>query len=152
MAARPGSAYLGTFAAALALCATICTTSVQADDQDVVDYRRHIMKTLGEQTAVLGMMIREEVPSEDFATHVRVLAVAATTARKAFEPNVAGGDAKPDVWAHWPDFSDRLDQLVAATEALAKTAQEGGMAAAAPKLQSALNCKSCHEVYRVPKK
>ena len=76
----------------------------------------------------------------------------AATAKKAFEPNVPGGDAKPEVWANWKDFSKRLDDLTAATAELAKTAKAGGIAAAGPKVQDALTCKGCHDVYREKKK
>ena len=126
--------------------------TAHADDQDVIDYRKHVMKTMGEEAAVLGMMLQKKVPATDFATHVEILATTAATAKKAFEPKVAGGDAKPEVWAQWPDFAKRLDALTAATDELAKTAKTGGIAAAGPKVQSSLTCKGCHDNYRVPKK
>jgi cytochrome c556 len=142
-----------TMASGLAIViALTASPSVHADDQDVIDYRRHIMKTMGEEAAIVGMMMQHKVPAADFATHVQALATAAATAKKAFEPKVPGGDSKPDVWAQWPDFAKRLDALVADTDGLAKTAKEGGMAAAGPKVQTALTCKGCHDDYRVPKK
>lgn len=128
------------------------STAVQAEDQDVVDYRRHIMKTLGEQAAIIGMILQRKAPADDFATHVQILAVTAATAKTAFEPKVAGGDAKPEVWAQWPDFAKRLDALAAATNDLAIIAKTGGVAAAGAKVEAALTCKGCHDTYRVPKK
>lgn len=136
----------------LALALFALTATAHADEQDSIDYRKHIMKSLGEEAAVLGMMMQQKIPATDFATHAQALAATASTAKKAFEPKVAGGDSKPEVWAQWPDFSKRLDELVAATEDLAKTAKDGGMAAAGPKMKTALTCKSCHDTYRVPKK
>jgi cytochrome c556 len=121
-----------------------------ADDQDVIDYRTHIMKTMGQQVAIIGMILEQRAPADEFATHVQVLAVTAATAKKAFEPEVPGGDAKPDVWAQWPDFAERLDTLAAATAELASIAKDGGLEAAAPKLKAALTCKGCHDEYRVP--
>lgn len=123
-----------------------------ADDQDVVDYRRHVMKTMGEEVASMRMIIEHKGPAESFAAHARVLAITATMAKKAFEPKVSGGDAKPEVWANWADFAKRLDTLVSATDELAKVAQAGGLAAAAPKIDDALSCKSCHDRYRVARK
>jgi cytochrome c556 len=133
------------------LLAIVASASAFADDQDTIDYRRHIMKTMGEQTAILGMMMENKVPAADFATHAQVLAVTAATAKAAFEPEVAGGKAKPEVWSKWADFEQRMDALVAATADLAKTAKTGGMAAAAPKTKDALTCKGCHDTYRQPK-
>lgn len=123
-----------------------------ADDQDVIDYRRHVMKTMGEEVASLRMIIDRKAPAESFAAHARVLAITATMAKKAFEPKVSGGDAKPEVWANWADFARRLDTLVSATDDLAKLAQSGGVAAAGPKFDDALSCKGCHDRYRIARK
>jgi len=133
------------------LASTVAPVS-HADDEDTVDYRQHVMSTLGEQVAILGMMLEKKVPADDFAIHAEALALAATTAKFAFEPEVEGGAAKPEVWSAWDDFEKRMDVLVAGTAELAKIAKTGGMAAAGPKMQTALTCKGCHDTYRVPKR
>ena len=138
----------------LAVIAAAPLASFAGDDQDqeTIDYRKHAMRTMGEQVAAMGQMVQGKVPSDNFAVHAQVLAIAAATAKKAFEPKVPGGEAKPDVWAKWDDFSKRLDALTAATADLAATAKSGGMAAAQPKMQAALTCKGCHDLYREAKK
>ena len=128
------------------------TLPSRADDQDVIDYRTHVMKTLGEQTDAIGMILENKAPPDNFATHLKVLAVTATQAKKAFEPKVPGGNAKPEVWANWADFSKRLDELVATTSDLAAAAQHDSVAVVGGKLKSTLKCKSCHETYRTPLK
>lgn len=136
------------FALTVLAAAAILPGIAFADDQDVVDYRQHAMKTLGEQVAAMGMMAQNKIPGDNFAVHAEILANAAATAKSAFTPKVAGGKAKPEVWAKWDDFAKRLDALAASAADLAKTAQQGGMAAAAPKMQAALaTCKSCHDTY-----
>jgi cytochrome c556 len=134
------------------IVAATAPTLARADDQDVIDYRAHIMKTLEEQAAAINQILQQKAPAENFAVHVQVLAITAATAKKAFEPKVLGGEAKADVWTHWTDFARRLDDLTAATADLASTAKAGGVAAAAPKVQTALTCKSCHDIYSVEKK
>jgi cytochrome c556 len=134
----------------LILATIFLATAVHADDEDVIDYRTHVMKTMGEQVAIIGMMLEGKIPADDFAKHVQVLAITAGTAKPAFEPDVPGGDARPAVWEEWPDFAERLDSLVAATAELAETAKDGGMEAAGPKVKEALSCKGCHDKYRVP--
>lgn len=124
----------------------------RADDQDVIDYRQHIMKTMGEQMGAIGMILQNKVPPDNLALHLKVLAVTATQAKSAFEPKVPGGDAKPGVWTDWQDFSKRLDELVAATADLAASAQHDSVAQIGAKLASTLKCKGCHDTYRVPKK
>jgi len=134
------------FAGLLGVSATVC-----ADDQDVIDYRKHVMKTLGEQLAAVHMILDKKAPQDAFATDLKVIATVATQAKSAFEPKVAGGNSKPEVWSNWPDFAKRLDALTAATASLAKAAQDGGPAAAGSKLDT-LDCKGCHDVYMVPTK
>lgn len=125
--------------------------AASADDQDVVDYRLHIMRTMKEEVAAINLILKNKAPADSFATHVKVLAVTAQTAKKAFEAEVAGTHAKPEIWTNWSDFAKRLDELQASTAELAKAAETGGVAVAGPKVEAALTCKSCHDVYRVPK-
>ncbi len=142
------------FAAGLAFAAaaTLPAMAQAADPTDVIDYRKHIMKTLGEQSASLGMIVQQKAPAENFVLHAQTLALVAGMALKAFEPDVTGGEAKPEVWSKWDDFSKRMNEFAAGTAALAKVAQEGGMAAAQPLMKDALTCKGCHDVFREKKK
>lgn len=136
-------------AVAISAVVTLLTMSsaYAFDDQDVIDYRRHIMTALGEQAALIEMMVQKKAPATDFAIHAKALAVTAGQARKAFEPKVEGGNSQPAVWQNWADFSKRLDAMTNATAALAKAAADGGIAAAGPKVQAALDCNGCHDVY-----
>lgn len=137
--------------AGIALVGTLLPISGFADDQDVRDYRSHIMKTLGEQFAALNQISKGKAPAGDVATQAEVLRITAGAAKIAFEPKVQGGEAKPEVWDKWDDFAKRLDEMAAAAADVAKTAKSGGVAAVTPKLGS-LGCKGCHDVYRVAKK
>jgi cytochrome c556 len=147
-AARRQAAFAGAALAAM----TLLPARALADDQDVIDYRQHAMTTMGEQVAAMALMAQNKVPGDNFAVHARILANVAAMAKSAFAPKVLGGKAKPEVWANWDDFAKRLDALAASTADLATAAQQGGIAAAAPKMQAALTCKSCHDTYRDSKK
>ena len=144
---------LSQFAACLAVAAfAVLPLAAQASDPtDIIDYRKHVMKTLGEQSAAMQATLQGKAPAENFVLHTQVLAITAATALKAFEEKVEGGGSKPDVWAKWPDFEKRMKEFAANTADLAKTAQAGGAAAAQPKLQTALTCKGCHDIYREKK-
>jgi cytochrome c556 len=137
--------------AGIAFVGTLLPISSFADDQDVKDYRSHIMKTLGEQFAALNQISKGKAPAGDVAAHAEILSITAGLAKVAFTPKVPGGEAKPEVWDKWPDFSKRLDEMVVAANDLAKSAKQGGVAAVTPKLSS-LSCKGCHDDYRVAKK
>jgi cytochrome c556 len=144
---------LGHIAAGVALiAATMLTGAARADNQDIIDYRQHIMKTLGEQAQSLALVAQGKAPAENAVIHAKILAVTAATAEKAFTAKVPGGEAKADVWAKWDDFSKKMKELAANTADLAKTAEAGGLDAVKPKLATALTCKGCHEVYREQKK
>lgn len=140
----------------LALAVLVTPVAAQADDQDIMNYRKQVMKTLGEQAAAMNMTLQGKAPADQFVSHVKTLHLAATQAKKAFEPKVVGdgstGSAKAEVWANWADFSKRMDEQVAKLAALEKAAVEGGAAKAGPMIQTSLDCRGCHETYRVPKK
>jgi len=138
----------------LALAVLCGPVAAQADDQDTMNYRKQVMRTMSEQAAMMNMSLQGKAPAEAFATHVKTLHLAATQALKSFEPNVPGaegGEAKPDVWAQWDDFSKRMNELVTNLAALDKAAAEGGAAQAGPMIQSAMTCRGCHDTYRIPK-
>ncbi len=84
--------------AGIAFVGTLLPISSFADDQDVRDYRSHIMKTLGEQFAALNQITKGKAPAADVATQAEVLRITAGAAKIAFEPKVQGGEAKPEVW------------------------------------------------------
>jgi len=139
-------------AVGFALVATFAPACVQADDKDVIDDREHLMKTLTEQSAALGEILSGAIPDDNFVAHLDAIALTASIALKAFEPKVLGGEAKPDVWSNWPDFSKRMNEFAQKSADTAKVAREQGKDAAMASLVDMLDCKSCHEDYRVEKK
>lgn len=121
-----------------------------ASDEDAIAYRQHIMHSLQEQTAALGKIMSGAVPDDNAVAHMQALALIASTALKSFEPKVPGGDSKPEVWGDWADFSRRMEDFARLTAKMSQAAQEGGKDAGLSHAIEALNCKSCHDVYRKP--
>ncbi|HEY6483970.1 MAG TPA: cytochrome c [Steroidobacteraceae bacterium] len=134
------------------LLLTPILTTAAVDGQDVIDYRQHIMKTLNEQAAAIGQILSMVIPDDNVVAHLDAIALTASTALKAFEPKVQGGEAKPDVWTNWADFSKRMNQFVQMSATMAKTAHEQGKDAGLAQVVDALSCKGCHERYRKEKK
>jgi cytochrome c556 len=129
------------------------TLPVLAADQDVVQFREAVMKTLNEQAAALGQIAAGAVPDDNLVTHMDELALAASTALKAFTPKVPGGEARPAVWANWADFSKRMSDFAQQTAAGAKITKDQGKDAALVQLINyADSCKGCHDMYRQEKK
>ena len=128
-------------------CAVFTPSVSRADDQDVIDYRQHIMKTLGEQAMAIDQIVKQKAPPDHLATHVEILAITASTAKKAFEPQVQGGQAQAAVWTNWAEFAQRMDELAANTNELLKATKVGGVTATSLKLASTLTCKGCHDTF-----
>jgi cytochrome c556 len=63
---------------------------------DVIDYRQLIMKQLDAQSDAFGMIVSGQIPPDSQALEAKSIAKADL---KAFEPNVLGGEAKPEVWS-----------------------------------------------------
>jgi cytochrome c556 len=138
-----------------AIAVMLLPAAVQADDsknKDIIDYREHIMKTLNEQSAALGQILSTTVPGDNTSQHLEALALTASLALKSFEPKVPGGEAKPEVWANWADFSKRMNEFAQKTAEMAKISKEKGNDAALQNVVDALSCKACHDVYRAEKK
>lgn len=122
-----------------------------AEDQDVIDYRQRIMRTLDAQVAALGQILSGATPDDQVVSHLEVIALAAAQATKSFEPKVLGGESKPEVWSNWADFSAKLKDFEQKTAEAAKTAREQGKDAALSNILAALSCKQCHDPYRTNK-
>ncbi|HVF18253.1 MAG TPA: cytochrome c [Steroidobacteraceae bacterium] len=128
-----------------------CGTA-HADDEDTIEYRKHVMESLNAQAAILGQIVSGAVPDDNAVQHLDILALLASTAKKSFEAKVPGGDAKPEVWSNWADFSKRMDEFAKKTDEAAKIAHTQGAQAAMSNMLDVLSCKSCHDKYRVEKK
>ena len=123
-----------------------------ADDKDVIDYRQHIMNSLDEQTAALGEILSGAVPDDNVIAHLDAIALTASTALPAFVVKVPGGEALPEVWSNWADFSQRMNEFARKTAAMAKLAHEQGKEAGLASAMDALSCKKCHDNYRREKR
>jgi len=128
------------------------SAGARADNQDVIDYRQYIMNTLNEQAAALGEILSGAIPDDNVVSHMDALALTAATALKAFVPKVPGGEARPEVWSQWDDFSRRMNDFVQQTASMAKIAHTQGKDAALAKVMDALSCKKCHDSYRREKR
>jgi cytochrome c556 len=134
------------------LALTTVLQNAYADDRDVVDYREHVMNTLNEQSEAIGQILSGAVPLDNLAEHLNAIALTASIAVKAFQPKVLGGEAKPDVWANWPDFAKRMNEFARNTAQIAKAAKEPGQGGMNEMIIDALSCKACHDLYRRDKK
>jgi cytochrome c556 len=126
--------------------------AAHAEDQDTIDYREAIMKQLDAEAAAIGMIVSGQVPADSLGPQAKALAYSAKSALKAFEPKVPGGEAKPEVWTKWDDFSKRMQTFAQKAEEMAKVSESGNIQRVTEMVTDAMPCKACHEVYRNKKK
>jgi cytochrome c556 len=138
----------------IAAACVACTlfTPAQANEEDAREYREHIMKSLNAQAAILGQIVSTAVPPDNLQAHMDSIALLASTALAAFEPKAPGGEAKPEVWSQWPDFSKRMKEFAEKTAAAAKLGHTASPEEALSNMLDVMDCKGCHEVYRNEKK
>lgn len=134
--------------AVVAMVTALAASSATAGDKEIIEYREHIMKTLNEQSAALGMMLSMAVPDDNAISHMEAIALAAKIAPNAFEPEAVGGQSKPEVWTNWDDFSKRMNDFAKKTDEMVRVAKANGAATAMGNIIEYLPCKSCHDVYR----
>jgi cytochrome c556 len=134
-----------------AIALAICPVTFAADE-DVIQYREHIMKSLNEHAGALGQMLSGAVPKDNATAHLEAIALIASTALKAFEPKVPGGEAKSQVWSQWDDFAKRMNDFTQRTSQAAQLAKTKGADEALANILDVLTCKSCHDTYRAEHK
>lgn len=119
-----------------------------SDDEDVIEYRQHIMEGMHHQSAILGQIVAYAVPNDNVIEHLEALSLLASTALRSFEEEVHGGESKPEIWSQWDDFSAQMTELAEKTAAATENAKKNGKDAALVNIIDVLTCKGCHEDYR----
>ncbi len=140
--------YLRNIAAAFMLIVIGHSSAAQADDEDVIEYRKHIMQGMHHQSAILGQIVSYAVPNDNVIAHLEALSLLASTALESYKKKVPGGESKPKVWEDWPDFAARMNEFSEKTAAATENAKKNGKDAALSNILDVLTCKGCHDVYR----
>ncbi len=132
----------------LALTLPLVPISAVGQAEDPVLARQLIMQALDDDAEALGMIVARAVPPTKMAEHARNVAKSAKEAYESFKQNAPGGNAKPEIWTNWEDYSKRMEAFVANSEKMAKIAEGGDVNAVTEVMVDAMPCKSCHDVYR----
>ena len=127
----------------------------------IVKERRDAMSELGDHSKLLGKMFKGEIAFD--AAAVRDAAnqfVAHAEQMKDWFPDSEDSryghmsQSKQAVWEQWDDFVEEVDDFLNASQAMQDTAHRSEDEAELRKsfFAAAKGCKSCHKVYRKPKK
>lgn len=124
-------------------------SKVEADA--IIFERQQLMTRLGQNSEMLGKIAAGTAPADKLAATAHAIAEDAKAAQAAFEPHVPGGRAKPEVWANWVDFSQRLKSFSDNSAEMARIADTGNRNGVMEFMLTALPCKECHDLYREKK-
>ena len=144
---------LAALAGAMSFSQAYAAAAPAYEDKDVIEYRERIMKTLQEQTAIIGMMASTAIPADSLPQTAQAIALAAKMAAKSFDQKAPGGEAKPEIWTKYDDFKGRMAKFVEKSQAMSDAAAKGAsLSEVTELLVDALPCKDCHDLYRAEKK
>jgi cytochrome c556 len=122
---------------------------------EAIEYRQALYTLIGGNFGPLGEMLQGHVPYNGAEAQKRAerVALLATIVGEAFPDISKQGHtkAKPEIWGNRADFDQKVQALVADTDALARQLRQDSGNVAAFK-QAAIkvgqDCKACHDKYR----
>jgi cytochrome c556 len=124
----------------------------KAEAEGIIFERQQIMLQLDKDAETLGMIASGAAPATKLAETTRAIAQGAKDSVEAFRAQVPGGRAKPDVWANYEDFMQRMQAFSDNAAKMAKLGESGSVAAVNEVMIDALPCKQCHDIYRAPRR
>ncbi len=61
----PRNRWTASLAAAAFFAAITLPSIARADDQDVIDYRQHVMSTMGQQMVLINQIVQKQAPADN---------------------------------------------------------------------------------------
>ncbi|MEL6478964.1 MAG: cytochrome c [Pseudomonadota bacterium] len=124
-----------------------------ADADDLIKYRKNVMKAVGGSTQAIAAVLKGEAGrKEDLPALTAILAAASDPAlvNAAFQPNTDGQGVEKttstaDIWGKWDDFTAISTKLGEATKAAAAKGADLSFADMKPVFAQ---CKACHDGFR----
>ncbi len=134
----------------------VTVAGAESDPEDVIKYRKSMMKAIGGHMAASAAIINGKVNYKgDLADHAKAIQALTKDVAGLFPKDSDFGDtdALDTVWKKPADFKKRADDAKTKAAAFAKMAATGDMAksgAAFKELNDA--CKACHKDFRKEQK
>ena len=153
---RSGTALIITCAVALAGVPSVSTVAQGQSNraEQYLKYRKGVYQVIAWNIGPLSAMAQDKQPYDSavFAERAERVSRLTPMLAESYAPesrNAPDSKLKPEMWTNRPDFDQKLNTLVARSEALAKTAAGGDAAASkAAFFEMAQACKACHDKYR----
>jgi cytochrome c556 len=127
-----------------------------AEPEDVIKYRKNMMKAIGGHTSAAAAIVQGKVDYKaHLAEHARALQVLTKDIPALFPKDSDFGDteAKDAVWTKRADFEKAAKNARTKVEAFAKAVQGGNQQAMAASFKDmGEGCKGCHKDFRKEEK
>jgi cytochrome c556 len=139
-------------AAAAAFALLTHTSSAHEGAVGIVKERMDAMTEAGKAMKEAGERIRANRDLAGIKDDAEIVAAMAARIGRQFPPgsDQRPTDARPEIWAHWVDFSERAWTLERESAALATAADTGDPGAVGKQFRTvARACSDCHDQYRV---
>lgn len=124
-------------------------------DEDFIKYRQKVMGSLGANMGGIGDILKQGLPLKgNIGHHAAAINATAKNIVAAFEKQVTEGatDAKPDIWAEWSEFQQKVKDLEEQSAKLMNVAMSSGMDGLGDEVKAlGKTCGGCHKPYRKPK-
>ena len=127
------------------------TGMVLADADASIEYRQSVFKVVKWHMDSLGAMARGDAEFDADAAlhHSRQVHALSFMAKEGFGEGTQGGDAKPEIWANWDQFSGGMEKFQEVSGAMVAAAEEGTLQALRPAVgQMGQTCRTCHDNFR----
>jgi len=149
---------LSLFAAALLVAGATVTTPSYADGAADINARQALMKSIGGEMKAIGGIIKGTAGDPaTLGAHTQELAALSKKVKMAFPegsgPEAGETEALPNIWTDMGTVEKIIDDLVSATDNLAKVAMTGDLkaAGAAMGVVGKDGCGACHKTFRKKK-
>ncbi|NWG87325.1 MAG: cytochrome c [Hydrogenophilaceae bacterium] len=135
----------------LGVAAGFAMAALAADDEEVIKYRKNVMKAYGAHMAAAGAIVQGKVKGQ-LAGHAKALEATTQDMAGMFPAGSDFGEtnALDAVWSKRADFEKKAKDTQAKAAAFAKAA--AGSDAAAKFKDLSDSCKACHKDYRKEQK
>ncbi len=127
-----------------------------AEPEDIIKYRKNVMKAVGGHTSAAGAIVQGKVDYKThLAGHVRALQAMTRDIPGLFPKDSDFGEtnAKDEVWKKRTEFEKAASNARTKVEAFAKAVQGGNQQAIAASFKDmGEGCKACHKDFRKEEK
>lgn len=140
---------------ALLLVFGFVSISAAAEPEELIKYRKNVMKSIGGHMGNAGAILFGKVDQKDhLMVHINGLQAASMLTRDVFPEDSAIGEtgAKQEIWDQPEDFAKAVEALETAVNNLAEVAQGGDMGQIVDAYKKVGgSCKGCHDDFRQKK-